>query len=585
MKFGQLELDPAVNPGVLDTGTWNPPRAWQALQAADYDWPAAKRAGLARQPLPVCDPFKAHEPSVVCRPEAVFFLASLPDGQDVFIRIGREEESALLGQALGRRRLPSGDWLSAFPTDAAVLDRFCRKLKPEKGPRALGATPRLGIGTRMTTAVWPAIFETMQKRGLAANALQNSVRELNLLDDLVAGRPPDKNYSTGIGTVECGWTGSTYEGLWTSGVLAALKLEGTPPYGADADHLQVKRGSDGVARARRLIRAARHYSFYTLDMADVLNYAALNEHSSSAAEEYLVRALPGAAERRGFVEYHTEPLQLGSVTCRLDAPALGRFVGKYWDTLGVLGDLAAYIASLKEDPQFDLELTIDEHPPEIAAFDCLTTNEEVLFLAREIRRRALPVSHLAPNFGQEKGCDYGCPDGLAGLAPRVEAQFHIAEEFGLMLDVHSGDDLGGATRRVFGQATEGRVQFKVSPMLQLIFAEQLQEFHPDLFRRWWDDALAYARREAAQGSVVARQCLARLQTSPAPAPSPKHAVFHHFSFPFVGRRDGRGGFLHRHEFYTLSPAFYRAHHARLSAYLGELADDLFSTSRNHATLH
>ncbi len=575
MKFGQLELDPAVNPGVLDTGTWDRPLAWTTLEAANCDWPAVKRAAAGEQVLPGNDRLKAHGPSVVCRPEAVFFLASLPDGQDVFLRIGCEEEPPLLGPPLGRRRLPAGDWVSAFPTDAAVVDRFCRKLKPEKGPRALGATPRLGVGTRMTTAVWPAIFETMQKRNLAANALQNSVRELNLLDDLVAGRPPEKNYSTGIGTVECGWTGSTYEGLWTSGVLAALKLEGTPRYGADADHLQVKRGPDGLGRAQRLIRAARYYSFYTLDLADVLNYAALNERSASAAEEHLARAIPDAVERRGFLEYHTQALRFGGVTCRLDAPAVGRFVGKYWDALQMLDELARYIASLKEDPQFDLELTIDEHPPEVAAYDCLTTNEEVLFLAREIRRRGLPVSHLAPNFGQEKGRDYGCPDGLAGLTSRVATQLHVAEEFDLMLDVHSGDDLGRATRRVFGRATGGRLQFKVSPMLQLIFAELLQELHPELFQRWWDDALAYARREADQGSVVARECLARLQTSALPRPSPKQAVFHHFSFPFVGRRDGQGRFVHRHEFYTLSPAFYRAHHARIAAYLGELADDLF----------
>ncbi len=575
MKFGQLEFSPAVNPGVLDTGTWSPVSAWEAIRAANYEWLAAKQAATEHQPLPSSERLKAHDPSVACQPEAVFFFASLPDGQDVILRIGRKEESSLLDPPIGQSPLPSGDWLTAFPTDAAVLDRFCRKLKPEKGPRALGATPRLGIGTRMTTAVWPAIFDTMQQRGLAANALQNSVRELNLLDDVLAGRPPETNYSTGIGTVECGWTGSTYEGLWAAGVLAALKHNGALRYGADADHLQVKRGPEGVAHAKRLIRAARYYSFYTLDMADILNYAALNESSASTAEAFLESAIPDATERRGVIEHHTKPFQVGSLTCHLDPPAVGRFVGKYWDTLAVLGELATYIASLKEEPHFDLELTVDEHPPEVAAFDCLTTNEEVLFLAREIQRRQLPITHLAPNFGQEKGCDYRCPDGLEGLAQRVEAQFHIAEEFGLMLDVHSGDDLSAATRRVFGRATGGKLHFKVSPMLQLIFAEVLQEFHPELFRRWWEDALTYAQREAANGSTIASDCLAQLQVSAEPLPSPKHAVFHYFGFPFVGRRDAQGQFLHRHEFYTLSPAFYRAHRERIAAYLGELADDLF----------
>jgi hypothetical protein len=43
----------------------------------------------------------------------------------------------------------------------------------------------------------------------------------------------------------------------------------------------------------------------------------------------------------------------------------------------------------------------------------------------------------------------------------------------------------------------------------------------------------------------------------------------------VGRRDADGQFLHRDEFYRLSPAFYRAYQERIVRYLGELAADLF----------
>ena len=197
------------------------------------------------------------------------------------------------------------------------------------------------------------------------------------------------------------------------------------------------------------------------------------------------------------------------------------------------------------------------------------------WIAREIQRRGLPITHLAPNFGQEKGHDYRCPDGLAGLERRARAQFEIASEFGLMLDVHSGDDLGRETRRVFGRATDGKVHFKVSPMLQLIYAELLQEFHPALFQRWWEDALAYARREAANGSPMARECLSELDSARDARPSAKHKVFHYYSFPFVGRRDAQGQFLHRAEFYRLSPAFGEAYRQHISKWLGELADDLF----------
>ncbi len=132
----------------------------------------------------------------------------------------------------------------------------------------------------MTTAVWPAIWQAMAQGGFAANAIQNSVRELNFLETLLEGRPAEKNIAFGFGTIETGYTGSSYEGLWVAGVLDALKHGASSRYGADADHIQVKRGADGLARAQRLLEATRYYSFYTLDVSDVLDYGAL---SASAA--------------------------------------------------------------------------------------------------------------------------------------------------------------------------------------------------------------------------------------------------------------------------------------------------------------
>lgn len=575
MKFGKLELNPAENPAVLDTATWDRAEAWKLIDNADFNWPVTQtEAAAAGDPAPGTSRLHVHAPSVAQTSSATYFVATLPDQQDVIIRIGNRNIREL-SEPLGQKELSSGEVLCAYPTDAAVLDRFSRKFKPEKSCQRLGATPRLGIGTRMTTSVWPGIFQAMSERGFAANAIQNSVRELCLLESLRAGAPPEKNYSTGIGTIECGWTGSTYEGLWVAGVLAALKWDGPLRYGADADHVQVKRGEDGLERAKRVLRAARYYSFYTLDMADVLSYDALNERSTAGAEAFLDTKIPDGLERSRVLAYHSRPFSTGQARFVLDKAAIGRFVGKYWDALGMLDELSRYIAELKEERIFDLELTIDEHPPEVAAFDCLTTNEEVLFLAREIQRRHLPVTHLAPNFGQEKGYDYRCPDGLEGLEQRVSAQFHIAQEFGLMLDVHSGDDLTSAPRRVFQRATGGHMHFKVSPQLQILYAELLQEHHPELFNRWWQDALAYVEREATNGSPVAQSCLAKWRGSADPSPSWRHGIFHYFGFPFVGRRDAAGQFIHRHEFYRLSPGFNRAYQRRIRNYLGELAQDLF----------
>ncbi len=71
----------------------------------------------------------------------------------------------------------------------------------------------------------------MTKYDFAANGIQNSLRELNLLDDVLAGKPPHTNYLFSFGSIDEGHTGSTFEGLWVAGVLSALKSETLPEYG------------------------------------------------------------------------------------------------------------------------------------------------------------------------------------------------------------------------------------------------------------------------------------------------------------------------------------------------------------------
>ena len=233
--------------------------------------------------------------------------------------------------------------------------------------------------------------------------------------------------------------------------------------------------------------------------------------------------------------------------------------------------LYEHICGFKDGVPFDLELSIDEHPNDVPTFDCLTSETELIFVLLEAQRRGIPVTHVAPNFGVEKGTDYRGSDGLPGFEARARSLCGIAEHFGVMADFHSGDDLSAAARQAIGRATAGRNHFKVSPNLQLLFAEVLAEHHPELFRRWWDDALAYARCEAAAGSAFAAECIRQSDTG---NPSSHDALFHNFSFAFVGRRDPNGQFICREEFYALSPAFFRAHQECITGYLLGLADDL-----------
>jgi hypothetical protein len=571
VRIGEFSLDPSRCPAVLDTTTWDRGEAWTRVAAAGRAfWQrVARDPGAGDLSTPRCT---VHPGSHVSAGGEDIVLATLEDGQDVFLRFGKGHGSPILGRPLGSMDLDGGVRVHVHPTDMPVLARYLADANPEKAPRALGSVPRLGIGDRHTTAVWPAAFRAMHGAGFAANVIQNSMRELNLLDDLKRGVPARQNHLFGFGSIAEGHTGSTFEGLLHAGVIAALKAPTFPRYGADADHIQVKRGPGGLDRARRVAGAARHYTFYTLDVSDILDYGAMKAAGDAEARALLSATLRDAALERDILLYHRRARSVAGVSWEFGEGDIGRFVAKYWNALEAVESLHAHLDTMKDGESFDLELSIDENPPEISTAECITSPGELVFLAVEIERRGLPVTHIAPNFGVEKGTDYRCPDGLEGLERRVRTISRIAAERNLMLDCHSGDDLAKATRQVFGRATGGRLNFKVSPQLQILFAETLYDVQPDLFRFWWDDVRRLVEGEASRGSAFAVKCLKELDADPAPHPS--KALFHSYCFASVGRREA-GRFATRERLYDLTPALLAEYGGRLERWLVEIAEDLY----------
>jgi len=587
-EFGNLRIDPAENPAVLDTATWDEQAAWRQLRGVkEADWRALGRAIETGRPAPPLATIEAHTASAARYNGGVVFLARLPDAQQVLVSLDEAEAPVGLGSPFQSGTIEtegrtgssdSGLRVAAYRTDAETLERLFHEVDGSRGPRALGSTPRLGIGCRMTTAIWPSIWGAMHRGGFASNAIQNSLRELNVLPDLLEGKPPKTNYQFSFGTIQEGHTGSTFEGLWNEGVLDALKSEHPLTYGADADHIMVKRSPDGVERAKHIIDSGRRYTFFTLDVGDILDYAAL-QAKGPEARAYLESHLPDQKSRREILDFHGRKRTIGGWEYGLSEETAGLLVGKYWRALEALGELTAHVRSLKGAVPFDLELSIDENPPEFATCDCLTGPDELVFLVLEAERRGIPLTHVAPNFGVEKGVDYRCPEGLGELETRMRQLCRIGEERDLMLDCHSGDDLSSRTRRVIGKATGGRIHFKVSPYLQVLFADVLHEMYPDRFRFWWDDALAWAGREAEAGSEFAIGCLKELESADDPSPSPHHAVFHHFNFATLGKRDEDGQFINRERFYTLPDDFYAEYSKRLEDYLCDVADDVFDRKK------
>ncbi len=572
--FNALRIDPKQNPAILDTITWDERSLQSILTECSLDSFTPEHIAAANGSI--SNRVKAYISSHVGKEKNDWYLCETDDGQNFFLSIGTCDQQPL-GIPFFSQKRKDNSCVCAFAATADTINQYVSLLCPEKGPKPLGSIPRLGIGDRHSITLWPGIWKSMAKKGYAANAIQNSVRELHRLEALLKGEPAKENHLYSFGKIIEGHTGSTFEGLWTAGVVSALKQPHHILYGADADHLQVKRGSEGTKRTKQYIDAARFYTFYTIDVSDILAYQALTSFSSADVYQLVEHSIPSVSFRKDVVDYHKKKFSSNSYGLNsIGDEMLARFLCKYWHALEAMEELDAYLKDIKQGQIFDLELSIDETPADFSVFKAITSTEELQFLINEIQRRGIGITHIAPNFGVEKGVDYRAPGGLPELEQRVSQQVQLATDHGIMLDCHSGDDLSRETRRIFGRASQGRIHFKVSPYLQILYAETLEELNPDAFRIWWEDSLAYAKESAKLGSSIAKESLQQLTQDDLKNPSASHLFFREYNFATVGKQDSDGTFLFRSMFYTQNQLFQKCLDEKIEQFLNECADDLWN---------
>ncbi|SLM18538.1 hypothetical protein SPIRO4BDMA_50053 [uncultured spirochete] len=577
VKIGTLYLDPVRNPAILDTATWDIPAAIRLFKQMDATEWASLRASLADgRPGGIVQKRGAafYLSSTMSFEGGICLLATLPDSQRAILHI----YAPGAGEALdGSHSVFRDDSMSVslYAAEYETLHTLIRRLNPLKGPRALGSVPRIGIGSRNSTLAWPAVYRSMKSGGFAANSIQNSMREIGTLQEVSTNEAVDRSYLYGFGEVPPAYTGATFEGVWTYGVLEALSSDFLPIFGADADHLQLKSDVRSVERMKKILNAARHYSFFTMDISQIADYQAMFRTSLSGAAELLDRHIPQDALRKDVLMWHRQRYWFNGREYRFDEALLGRLVGKYWEALSLLEKYFHLIRDMKQGEPFDFELTIDEVPPGIHTHEIITGEEELLFLLNEAERRGLSLTHVAPNFGIEKTTDYCGPDGLEGLFRRVSNLHAIAEQYGLMLDCHSGDDLSDETRHVFGRATGGRIHYKISPSIGDVFAETLFDYDRERFMVWWNDTMEFARKCAAEGSGLATALLASRDRRGNGTPNPKDFLFKEFKFTMPGRKDSTGQMDGREFFYDLPEDFKNEYSARVEKWILQVSRSLF----------
>ncbi|MDO8682807.1 MAG: tagaturonate epimerase family protein [Armatimonadota bacterium] len=573
MQINGITIDPAVNPAVLDTLTWDEAAIKSAIANSEVAIQAltetVKTGGADKlRSVEQIGELKVFAPSVVSKDNTIYALAALKDGQRVFVSFG---ETSLL-PAIWEKTL-AGMTVRISPVNVDTAKAFVTSIAPQFGPKALGATPRIGVGNRQSTMVWPGIYEALRKTKITAEIIQNSAyRELAPVSFILSPPANEVTYLPGHGSLNIGHTGSSIEGLWLTGVATAIEHGFGQPYGADLDHIPVKTaGPEGVARAKALIDAGRHFTFFTLDTSALFNLDAL-KLTGAELDAAFAKAVPAEAQADLLKSYKDNPANVNAEYWLKSETEVKQMAAAYWVSIEAATELYRHIVSLKQGEPFDFEFSLDEGPE-------ITEPVEQTFVLNELKKRGVSVQFIAPNVGFEKRVDYRKPDGLPGLTQRVRRMHEIAQAYGALLDFHSGSDKAPLTYQTISRAAGGNVKLKVSGKLQLIFSEVAADLDPAFFNEWWDWTLGSAKAEANRGSEVAKTYIAKVEERRAAEgasfkKSPKDLFFTDFSFGMVGAKDEKGQFMFRDRFYKMSGVFKEEYTRRTVEYLVKLAQDL-----------
>ncbi|MBN1534334.1 MAG: tagaturonate epimerase family protein [Spirochaetes bacterium] len=330
-----------------------------------------------------------------------------------------------------------GEWKLCPLTTAnrLVLQRHLSWILPTA---CSGAIPSIGLGDRLGIAT-PGHIDSVRNRRVFPVFAQQSAREMSL-------------------------TGRTMDDVLNGAAFAVFREGYREGYGADADHLK---NPEDIAAALE-----RGYSMITLDCSDHIDHAARGHSVDAPAAR-----CPAILER----EYAGREFAAGSHRLHFSREALVRCAAVYGAALDFIervyrGEIA------RAGRAVDFEISIDET-------EMPTDPLEHLFIARELARRGIAVTSLAPRFFGEfqKGIDYR--GDLPRFQREMEIHAAIADGLGYRISVHSGSDKFSVFPSI-GRLTTGRFHLKTAGTSWLEALRVIAAEDPPLYRRLHRHALA-----------------------------------------------------------------------------------------------
>ena len=414
---------------------------------------------------------------------------------------------------------------SFLPADRESVRALAAK-DPLFLPRPQKDLPAVAVGNRHPEIALPAVFDAFGRIlgetgvNMASTVQLSATREMTI-DEEIAAR--DGEDPTAIGH-----TRVSIEHLYHSGLWAAIRAGWRNGYSAEADHFIVNGAtpeevSRSIEATREAIRRASGYTKFTTDSSRLFELRADTRYPHAWTDAEVEQAFAGTLtrdERRWLLNEFAAPLRVEDREYRFSPSEVRRLAVKFGESLKLNEELYDFIREQKSGADFDFEPSIDEAAT-------LTSPKELFFYMHWLRQRGRPASLVPPNLGFKKRQAY--PEALgelkayaAGkmwpeLVPAVEGGFGgepitelecrvrelaaVARHFDGTLSIHSGSGKQARVLEMIGNATAGRVNYKISGELQLQLLDVLSE-QPEgsswreLYRRMVDRCHEFASRNA-----------------------------------------------------------------------------------------
>ncbi|MEP7364967.1 MAG: tagaturonate epimerase family protein [Acidobacteriota bacterium] len=395
--------------------------------------------------------------------------------------------------------------------DAAAIRTFASEVDRSFLPRPQAALPAIAVGNRHPEVSLPAAFDAFGRILKASGVNMASTVQLSATREMTV--PEAIEARDGENPTAAGHTRVSIPHLYEAGLWAAIRSGWREGYNAEADHFIITGDTPEAIRksvdfTKQCIHLAAGFTKFTTDTSRLFELHADTRHPqawSDAEVESRFDQLFTGDDRGWVLDEFSKPFEAPGASYRFDERTIRRLAVKFGESLRLNEEL--YDAIRREKTMSGLGRAFD-FEPSIDEAETLTTPEELLFYMHWLKARGRPAQLVPPNLGFKKrqayphALDTSEANGVGlrdyvwhkmwpELLPRVESEFggkpleelahrvralaNVSRHFNATLSIHSGSGKQAEVLNLIGEATGGRLNYKISGELQLQMFDVLRE--------------------------------------------------------------------------------------------------------------